>query len=193
MNNENKINPDAIVNPSSGMIIRNPTRIEITKDSETQQDIVESIRGQKQHIEKVVYDYLNVDQTDPPPLAGVIQIREMDEDQIEGFFKCLMRIKPNILKIHLKLGEYTNKRELRNNRTNLLNANKQRYPTEVAKRMADVFNDHTSNVVEVIYTVNHSEPNYFSVNAKVYSAEDKDYKNDEIFAPVIGIQYIASH
>lgn len=193
MSNEHDIDKDAVLNPSNGIFARNPTRLNITANADSQQEIVTAVMGAKQRTDTIVYDYSNIDKSDPPPMAGILSIREMTEKQLNGFFKTLMRSKPNIIRLHLKLGEYTNKSRVNNNRSGLLNSSKQRFHTEVAERMADVFDDHTVNVVEVMYTVNNENPNYFSATAEVYSVPREDYDNDELFAPKIGIEHLISH
>ena len=194
MSNEHTIDKDAIRNPADGIIARNPTRLEITKNSESQKEIMEAVMGVTYApTDTVVYDYSSIDREDPPPMAGVLKIREMSESQLKGFFKSLMRSKPNIVKMQLKLGEYQNKSRVINSRAALLNSNKQRFHTEVAERLADVFADHTVNVVEVIYKVNNKDQNYFSATAEVYSVPSEDYNDDKLFAPAIGIEYIVSH
>jgi len=178
------------INPSTGLFARNPTRIGVTENSENQQDIVNAIKGVKQKIIRKIYDYSAIDRTDPPPLAGITKIREMTEDQKQGFFRTLMRYKPNIVKLHISLGDYKNKKRASNNRINLLNSNKQRFHTEVAEKMADVFSDPTINVVEVIYTVTLTT-NTISTYAEVFTVAKEDYDNDEFFSPAIGIEYMS--
>ena len=192
-NATNEIDPNAVINPSTGIYARNPTRVSITAQQDSQQEIVSAVKGAKQRTDTVIYDYANIDKADPPPLSGVLSIRDMDQKRLEGFFKSLMRSKPNIIKLHLKLGEYTNKRRVTNQRAGMLNSSKQRFHTEVAKLMADLFSDHTENIIEVLYTVNNADPAYFSATAEVYSVSKDDYENDEIFAPAIGVEYIVSH
>lgn len=194
MDNEHTIDSNAIRNPSDGIIARNPTRLEITANADDQNEIMQAVMGiTNQPTDTVIHDYSKIDKTDPPPMAGVVKIREMSEKQLKGFFKSLMRSKPNIIKMHLKLGEYTNKTRVVNSRAALLNSNKQRFHTEVAERLADVFADHTVNVTEVIYRVNNKDPNYFSATAEVYSVPSEDYENEDLFSPAIGLEFLVSH
>lgn len=194
MNNEQTIDPDALRNPSDGIIARNPTRLSITANSDDQQEIVDNVMGNNNNMTDIlVLDYSNIDKSDPLPLSGITKIREMNEKQLIGFFKSLMRYKPNIIKLHLKLGEYPNKARVNNSRTALVNSNKQRMHTEVAERIAAVFDDQNANVVEILYTVNNRDQNYFSAQAEIYGVSSEDYDNDKFFAPAIGIEHNRVH
>lgn len=177
------------INPSTGLFARNPTRVGISENAENQQDIVNAVKGVKQKVVRMIYDYSNIDKTDPPPLSGIVKIREMAEEQKLGFFKTLMRYKPNIIKLHISLGDYKNKKRASNSRINLLNSNKQRFHTEVAEKMADVFSDPTINVVEVIYTVTLTTSSIMTY-AEVFTVSKEDYDNNEFFSPAIGIEYM---
>jgi len=176
------------INPKTGLFIKNPTRIDITANAENQQDIVDAVKGIKQKMARLVYQYGDIDKADPPPLSGILKIREMTEEQKVGFFKSLMRFKPQIIKLHINLGDYTNKRKVVNQKTNLLNSNKPRFHTEVAEKMAEVFSD-IPNVVELVYTVNLT-PSSILATAEVFSVSDEDYANNDLFAPAIGIEHI---
>lgn len=179
------------INPKTGLFIKNPTRIDITATAENQQDIVDAVKGIKQKLARLVYQYNDIDRTDPPPLSGILKIREMSEEERVGFFKSLMRFKPQIIKLHINLGNYTNKRKIVNQKTNLLNSNKPRFHTEVAEKMAEAFND-IPNVVELVYTVNLT-PSSILATAEVYAVSDEDYADDNLFAPAIGIEHIIAN
>ena len=189
MSNQTNFDPNAMRNPSTGLFARNPSHVRFAEESRDQQELVRKIRGQKSKIGRIEYLYDDIDTQDPPPLWGVTKIREMDEDSVVNFCKTLMRAKPNIIKLHLVLGNYTNKKRVLNNRTALLDANEPRFHTEVALKLAGVLNDASENVIEVIYTVNPSEGN-FTALAEVYSVSDEDYENEELFSPGIMLEYI---
>jgi hypothetical protein len=178
-----------VLNQSTGLFSRNPTRVEITNNADSQQEIVDIMRGgAKQPIVRAIYEYNDIDKSDPPPMSGILKIREMTEEQRIGFFRSLMRYKQNIIKVHISLGNYEKKRRITNSRTNLLVSNKQRFHTEVAEKMADVFSDLASNVVEMVYTVTLSTNSIFT-NVEVYGVSREEYEDDKSFAPVIGIEY----
>lgn len=184
------IDKNSVRNPSTGIYARNPTRLDVTEDAESQQEIANAIKGIGQTIGIAQYDYSTMHKSDPLPLAGVLHLREMELEQLQAYFKTVMRYRPNIIKIHIKLGEYENKRKINNSRTSLLNANKQRYATDIANIVADIFDDHASNVVELVYTVNNTDPAYFSTSVEAYGVSQEDYNNDELFAPALGMKYI---
>jgi hypothetical protein len=183
--------PEQTINPKTGLYSRNPTRLEITASAENQQEIVDAVVGIKSRVGRFAYQYGDIDKTDPPPLSGVLKIKEMTEDQLKGFFKSLMRFKPNIIKMHINLGNFANKKRVNNTKTNLLSSNKPRFHTEVAEKLADVFSD-THNVVEVLYTVALT-PNSLVASAEVYSVSDEDYNNAELFSPAIGIEHLITN
>ena len=191
MNQTKKLDPDAVINPSTGIYARNPTRLEITESAEDQQEIVNMVMKSNRGVQSIEWHYNKDDRTDLPPMSGVLNIRGLDVDQLDGFFSSLMRVKPNILKLHVKLGEYENKREIRNNKVSVLNGNKKRFATDVAKKIADVFDDAANNVVEFIYTCDPGgKDGFFSSTFIAYSVNEDDYNNDELFNPAIGLRYI---
>jgi hypothetical protein len=181
---------EQVINPKTGLYIKNPTRLDITASADNQQDIVNAVVGVKSRTARFTYQYSDIDKSDPPPLSGITKIREMTDEQRLGFFKSLMRFKPNIIKLHVNLGNYAGKRRVNSTKVNMLNSNKPRFHTEVAEKIADVFND-TPNVVELVYTVNLT-PNSLIATAEVYSVSDEDYKNDDLFAPAIGLEHLVA-
>lgn len=185
-----QINDNALINPSTGIFARNPTRVEITSTARDQQEIAQAVKGSQKKIGRVVYEYKNINKKDPPPLFGILNIRDMTEPQLVNFFKNALRSKPNIIKLHISLGEYKGAKRLNNSKTSRLEGNIQRYYSEVAENIAEIFADYKNKVVELIYTVNLNSPGYFNTTAEVYYVSEEEYRNDELFSPVIGLEYI---
>lgn len=187
MSDENKINPDASHNPSSGMLVRNPTHVEVAADAENQREIVNAIREAKVKWQKAVYDYS--DKGRIPGLPGMLKIREMDEPNMLGFCMTLMRAKPSITGIKLKLGEYDGARDYAGPKVGKLRSHKPRNPTEIAEALATLLADRSLNVVEVEYKVNSSTPGAFEAVAFAKIVSEEEYQNDENFSPYLEIEY----
>lgn len=185
----NKIDPNALHNPSSGMLVRNPTHVEIAERAEDQREIVNAIKDAKAAWQKAIYDYS--DRGRIPGLPGVLKIREMNEPNMLGFCMTLMRTKPNITGIHLKLGEYPSARPYSGTRVVRLQSIKPRNPTEVAEDMAALLADKSLHVVEMEYKVNSATPGNFSATATAKVANSDEYANDELFKPVLEIEYFS--
>jgi hypothetical protein len=179
--------PDEAMNETTGMPFRNPTRIEITDDASSQQEVVDALRGA---IDFGYDEYHYDDPSNQQPLSGILNVREMNEKALGGFFKTLFRARPNITKIHFKLGEYPNKRKLTNGKVSALNGNIKRLYTELGERVADLFSDRSNNIVEFKYTVS-KNPERFFTTFEVWTANDKDYKDNDKFNPAIGIEYFS--
>ena len=191
--NAKEFDADAVVNPSTGILAKNPTRLGITEEATSQQGIAKAIKGSQQRFETVEWQYGAIDVGDAPPMSGILNIRSMTEDQLHGFFKSLMRCKHNIVTLHIKLGEYDTKRAVNNQRSNTLNSNVKRFPTEIAEKMADLFNDSSRNIVELLYTVELGDNEYFSASAEVFEVDQEQYEDDSKFSPAIGIKYIPAN
>ena len=181
---------NAIKNPSTGMPTRNPSHIAEADSAADQSELVQSIRdtGVKRMVVK--YDYSNLDKQSPPPLAGITKIREMSQEQAVALCKSLMRSKPNIFKVHIKLGEYGSARRLENQKTRMLNSSKARFHTEVAEKLGDLLSDKNMLVSEVKYQVHNAEPGLFRATAEVYGVNTEEYFDDEIFDPTIEFEFI---
>jgi hypothetical protein len=185
-----EFNPDAVRNPSSGLLARNPTHIQEAKDADDQSDIVNAIKQSGVKRMRIRHDYTDVDKSNPPPLVGVLKIRDMTEEAAVNFCKNLMRSRPNIFTVHIKLGDYPNARRLDNSKTRMLNANKARFNTEVGAKMGEILADRNMNVTELKYIVSSAEPGRFDATSEVYGTTQEEYFDDEHFKPVIEFEFI---
>lgn len=181
---------DAIINPSSGLFARNPTHIEEANDANDQEDIVKAIKGAGAKQIRVRYAYADVDPKNPIPLMGILKIRDMPEESIVKLCQNLMRNRPNIFRVNIKLGNYPSARRIDNNKTRVLASSKQRHPTEIGEKIGDLFADKALNVVEISYRVNDMNQGAFSTTAEVHATTSDEYSSDEFFSPVIEFEYI---
>ncbi len=181
---------NSLINPSSGLYSRNPTHVTEADNADDQSDIVKAIRDTGTKRMRVQYDYSSPDPKNQLPLMGIRRIREMSEESIIKFCQSLMRTRPNIFKVHIKLGNYPNAKRIDNVKVRQLNANKPRFHTEVGEKMGEVLSDRNMNVVEIKYNVNNAETGYFSATAEVYGTTMEEYTNDDYFAPVIEFEFI---
>jgi len=181
------VKPEEVMHPT-GVFFRNPTHKEIADESSDQSQIVKAIKEARRDVLSQTITYTEEDK--PWVLPGFAKIREMSEEEIEKFFKTLMRFRPNIFKIHLKLGNYPNTREINTAKTRFLNASEPRFHTEVATRLADIMADRSLKITEIIYTVQNTDPGRFQATGQVFGmVSDEDYANDAYFMPGIKIDY----
>ena len=185
----NKIDPNAMYNPSSGMLVRNPTHVDVAERAEDQREIVNAIKDAKAAWRKAIYEYSNKERM--PGLPGVLKIREMDEPNMLGFCKVLMRAQPNITGISLKLGKYPSARPYDGPKVTRLQSNKPRNPTEVAEDMSLLLADKSLCIIELEYKVNNAAPGNFSTIATAKATNPDEYANDELFKPVLEIEYFS--
>lgn len=185
-----EFNPNTIINKSSGLFARNPSHILEADNAEYQSDIVDAIKKTGVKRMQIRYDYSDIDKKSPPPLSGILKIREMSQEQAISFCKNLMRSKPNIFQVHIKLGDYQSLRRIDNAKTRLLDSRKPRFHTEIGEKMGDLLADKTMLVTEIRYVVHNADPGYFSATAEVYGTTETEYFNDELFAPQIAFDFI---
>lgn len=178
------------INKSSGLPYRNPTHVEEAENAEDQADIVKAIKntGVKQMV--VTYDYKNMDKQSPPPLAGITKIKEMTPEEAIEYCKSLLRSKPNIFRIDIKLGDYPSQKRISNSKTNLLNSSRPRFHTELGEKLGEIITDKTMLVTQIIYKVNSVEAGQYSAQAEVYGTNIEEYENEELFGPIIQFEFI---
>jgi len=182
--------PNAVRNPSTGLFARNPTHIKEAQYASDQSDIVKAIKdtGVKRMI--VTYNYAEIDNKNLPPLMGIRKIREMTTESAIKFCQSLVRSRPNIFRIHVKLGDYPGAKRVDNGKTRLLNSSKPRFHTEIGEKMGDILADRNLNVTEIKYIVHNADPGYFSATAEVYGTSKEEYHDDQFFAPMIEFEFI---
>jgi hypothetical protein len=181
------INPNSDYNPSTGMLVRNPTHKEIAENADDQREIVNAIKQSQAQRQIAVYDYS--DRSRIPGLPGVLKIRELDEANMLGFCMTLMRVKPNIIGINLKLGNYSGTRNYNGAKISKLRSNKPRNPTEVAEDMAALLSDRLLNVVEVEYKINSVSAGHFESTATAKYVSEEEYNDSSKFQPYLEIEY----
>jgi hypothetical protein len=181
-----------VINPSNGLFGVNPTHQEIAKESADQSEIVKAITNSGSGVSRmrVTYNYKDLDATDPLPLSGILKIREMSVEQAQRFCKTLMRSRPNIFKVEIKLGDYPSARRIDNFKTRTLDSDKPRFHTELGEKIGDILADKSMFVTHLVYTVNNAEVGNFSATAEVYGTNTEEYEKDELFNPVISFEFI---
>lgn len=187
MTDSNKIDPNSKYNPSSGMLVRNPSHEDVSERARNQREIVDSIRESKANWQNAIYDY-----SDPsriPGLPGMLKIRELDEKNMLGFCLTLMRAKPNITGITLKLGDYEGATEVRGQKILRLHSRVPRNPSEIAEDLADLL--FSANVVEFEYKVNNAKTGEFDAVATAKEVDDEQYKDNSRFKPRLEIEYFS--
>lgn len=185
------INQDAI-DSETNLYKKNPTHLEIQEMAESQQDIVDILTASDTYqfgLEE--YHYMD-GSTKFKPLMGIVKLREMNEKELVQFFKTAFRYRSNIINVHLKLGEYKNKKKLNNSKVMFLNNKKKILHTEIGEKVAEIFADKAYNVIEIKYSVSKDPKNFFT-KCEVFYVDDEDYNNDELFSPAFGIEYFTTH
>ena len=182
-----KIDPNAMHNPSTNLLVRNPTRVAVSNDAEDQRAIVDAIKGARVPRMKAIYDYS--DRSRIPGLPGILKIRELDEANMLGLCMSLTRCHPNIIGIELKLGNYERVKRYTGSKINKLNFNRPKAPTEVAKDIADLLSTHGANIIEFTYKINNIKPGEFEVISSAVSTTDEEYNDNSKFCPYLEIEY----
>jgi hypothetical protein len=183
--NPKDLDLDAKYNPSSGMLVRNPSHEDIATRADDQRAIVAAIRETKANWQKAVYDYSDLSRI--PGLPGMLKIRDLDEKNMLGFCLTLMRAKPNITGITLKLGDYPTAQDVRGSKIANLHSRQPRNPSEIAKDLAVLLS--SGNIVEFNYKINNAAPGDFDAVASAKVVTDDIYRDDSLFKPYLEIEY----
>lgn len=184
-----KVDPDAMHNPSTGVLVRNPSHVEVAARAEDQRQIVEAIKASGATWQKAIYDYS--DRSRIPGLPGALKLREMNEANMLGFCATLLRAKPNITGILIKYGDYPSAREYAGPKVGRIRSHTPRAPSEIAEDFASLLADPTLNIVELRYTVNNAAPGNFESIATAKVANEDEYKDERLFEPLIEIEYLS--
>jgi len=185
------VNPEDVMHPT-GVYFRNPTHMEEADNADVQSQIVKAIVGAKREHKTEVLTYK--EDAKPWVLPGIAHIREMDQPAVEQLCKSLMRFRPNIFKIHIKLGEFPETKMVETPKTRNLSSFEPRFHTDVAKKLSEILSDRTLNVTEIIYTVHSAEAGNFRATGEVFGyVDDEDYESDEFFDPAVLIEYFSNH
>ena len=187
-----EFDPNSARNPSSGLYGRNPTefRREVAEYAEDQSDIVKAIRDSGVKRMRISLDYSDIDKANPPPLSGILGVREMTPEQAQQFGRALMRARPNIFKVDISLGNYPSARPIQNGKTRMLSSHKPRFHTELGDKIGEVLADSHLNVTRILYTVHNAEPGHFNATAEVYGTTAEEYEDDQLFKPTLTYEYI---
>jgi hypothetical protein len=170
-----------------GRIFRNPSHIDVADEADNQREIVQAIKKAQRKLQRVELKF--DDKTEIKALPGTLHIREMDQEQLVGYFKSMLKCYPNIIGIHIILGKYPNTRMFDGPELNALNMNKQRFPSELAEKLAALFAK--DNIIEMKYAIESLSTDNFLVKTQAAVAPDEEYKNNELFNPIIEIEFIS--
>jgi len=188
-----KVDPDARVNPSTRLIARNPTRMEIS-DADNQREIVQQIKDMRAKRKKILYQYEQDENGnwEYSGLPGTIAIRKLEEEELAEYFRTLMRSRPNIIGIELSFGEYEDARQYTGKLIDKLRFSKPRNPTELAEDMAALFSTKTPevNVVKLNWKINSANAGNFYTEATAYYTSKENYEDDKKFSPSIMIEHV---
>lgn len=173
---------------NEGIFYKNPTHLEEAERAVNQSDIVNAIkesRRARKH-EKFLYG----PEHNTIFMPGTVEIRSMERDELTGFFKTLLKVRPYIFMLRVSLGEYPSLQELRGRLVTNVGATHPRPFKETAEAIADLFAN--NNIVEFIYVIDNADPGKFHSSAFAYTADADEYESDEYFEPCLEIEYISS-
>jgi hypothetical protein len=175
------------MNPSTGILYRNPTTEDASARSDNQSEIVKHILGSGKKVMTEIFEPDSVNGV----LPGLKKIREMPEEVLAKFFLTMFKTRPNIFSVHIKLGDYPDSKEIRKNNKLLsaLQITKQTEHREIAASFAELFADRNLNVVELQWELKSSAPGNFYVEVSALGTTEENFSDDELFSPAIGVEY----
>jgi hypothetical protein len=170
------------------VFFRNPSLVGKADDVDNQQELVQKLMAEKKASGEITFEY--TDESKPCSFPGFAKIRDLKKSQLTGLFNSVLRYKPNIIQLHIRLGHYPNAKQLHSVALNECGASKPRWPRDIAPKFANVFSDPNKKIVEFIYVVSNAEPGNFRAHAQaMYVETEEEYRNEEYFEPAIGIRY----
>lgn len=176
------------IDKETGKIFRNPSHIDVSNEANNQREIIQAINKAQRKLEYVELHFN--DKSEIKALPGTLRIREMNEEQLTGYFKSLLKCYPNIISIHIIFGEYKNARIFNGPELNALNMNKQRFPSELAEKFAILFS--RNNIIEMKYSVEDISPGNFIIKTQAAATDDEEYRDNDLFKPIIEIEFISN-
>jgi hypothetical protein len=178
-------------NPSTGILYRNPTTEDASGKSDNQTEIVKQIIGSGK---KVLTEVFSPDSTNGA-FPGLKLIRVMPEETLAKFFLTLLRSRPNIFSLHVKLGDYPSAKEIRKNNKLVSNiqVSKATEYKDLAQSFAELFADKSLNVVEVVWNLQASSPGNFFVSVECRGTNEEEYADNQFFSPAIGVDYFPNN
>lgn len=183
------VNPHDVLNKN--IFYKNPTHLLEAEHAVNQSDIVKAIldnhRRARRH-ERFIYSEEGGNPRNVIP--GMLAIREMEQEELEGLFKSILRLRPNIFTVRISLGEYPNTTQLNDRRVSLIGTSTPRRHTDTAKLIADAFADSRLRIVDFIYTITNAEIGTYNSIAYAYTTDAESYVEDAFFKPVLEIDYI---
>jgi len=108
------VKPEDVMHPT-GVFYRNPTHKEEADNAMDQSQIVRAIIGAGRERLNMVLTY--TEDSKPWILPGFAEVRTLDHPSLVELCKSLMRFRPNVFKIHIKLGDYKGSKPINTNRT----------------------------------------------------------------------------
>lgn len=179
------VRKDAI-NPETGICFRNPSHFDEAEKAENQKEIVEAVKQAQRTRQTVQYDY--EDKMEVKKMPGVFHLREMDADNLTGFFKALLRAHPKTIGIHLSLGEYPSAKLYNGPAMRDLNANRLKTTHERAEELSKLFLE--ANVTELRYAIDAVGPGRIEMTVEAAVANEEEYKNDKLFKPRLSVEFV---
>jgi hypothetical protein len=179
----------------NGLYAQNPTHIIEAANSLDQNEIVKQVLGSSSGVQhkSLVIDYhpFLMGQKKMIELPGITKIREISEEDGIELGRSLMRYRPGVFSLIIKLGEYTSKKRIENAKTRQLDAFRPRFNTEIGEKIGDVLVDRTLRVVELKYIVITNKENAFEARAEVYGTTEEEYADDSKFSPILRLEYLS--
>lgn len=176
------------LNPN-GIFYKNPTHLEEAARAVDQSDIVKAIKETRRSREREVFKYGPED--DHRFLPGTLLIPSMSREELEGYIRTLIRVRPNIFLIRISLGNYPNPKQIQSKEIRDISTSRARTYKKTAELIAELF--YRKKVVDFVYLIDSADAGRFSANAYAFEVSEEEYNNSEYFIPTVEIQYIPNN
>jgi hypothetical protein len=179
--------PDAdIFNPSTGMLYKNPSHLEEALRASNQTELLKMLsdRGRQKLTETFKFD-----EGRQLFLPGFKRFLELEFEEVQGLMNSLMRSRPNIFKVHIRLGDYPTGKRVENRNIRALHLVAPQPPSEIGKLLANAIFDKNDRVVELLFSCSSIDSGNFHADCTAVGTTKEEFEDKELFKPIVEISY----
>lgn len=172
----------------TGIAFKNPTHLEEARMASSQSELINMLHDSKYTMpfkERVLSVDYNDDNGRVKPVPGVTAIKSLgleDLEELEGIMNTIIRCRPRTYRIHILLGDYENKTEIKTASARFINQiTKPRSTKEIADYLAKIFANKSERVVEMSFSIKEGSfaDSTFRAELKTWATTEEEYENPE--------------
>lgn len=185
----------------TGMAYHNPTHLDEARKASNQSELVSMLHNGKYNMpfkdRTFSVDY-GVNKEKAKPLPGVVAIKSLgleDLDELEAIFTTIIKARPRTYRIHLILGDYKEKKQVKTASERFINTiTKPRSTEEIAQHLAKIFANKSDRVVEMSFAIKEGSfvDGSFRSELKTWATTEEEYDDPSNEHAYLEIGYFGS-